>query len=247
MIFRKSFRNLINWQIPHAKHFHKITPATYLDADRHNYPGYTQHLQNLISRQCNLSRTKHVGDLYEYAVIDTLNRNPFAHVFKTGGTGDKGFDFRGLFRFSSVLELPTNTKKRGRPKKIVLKELNVIGQCKCKASKIGPADINSFIGAVSVTKYPQNTVAIFVSSLGITKAAMENIWAVHTPIINVVMKPPELLESEGERGIEKVKFYPISSILPNQKARELLNAYDLEIVNVHLINTPFSIFKLIET
>lgn len=243
----KNYRHIVHWEPRIAN---TSSPTTRNQSIGHSkkhhstYPEFSKHLSDLISRNCDLLKSKHVGDLYEYVVVDTLNQLSFAQVAKTGKTGDGGVDFRGiLFPSSSLngasLERATS-KKRGRPKKTSAKnELGVVGQCKCKTTKVGPADINSFIGALNVSSYPENTIGLFVSPEGITSAAMTSFFCTSIPMINVIMKPAHI--DGGD--IFAVKFHRFASMMPNHRAKDVLKQYGLEIVDVHQKGEQFSILK----
>ena len=86
------------------------------------------------------------GRRFELAVVELLSRYRFV-VEHTGGSNDRGVDFRGYWRPSERISLP------------------VIGQCKAYSRRLRPCEVREMEGTARLHSAPP-TLALLVSSNG---------------------------------------------------------------------------------
>lgn len=172
-----------------------------------NYPSYLAHFNALAERQCDISKKKHVGDLYEHAVADTLNRLCRTKLTKRGASGDRGIDLVGSLVFPGG------------------GTVSIAGQCKCRVSTVSPAEVFSFIGACYVEHdEDQEVLALLVSSGGVSPGANAIMTKTRLPMINIIMKSLDRSRLDNSDA----HF----TMTPNSAAELMLEKHGLEIVAV---------------
>ncbi|XP_065840920.1 uncharacterized protein [Oscarella lobularis] len=102
------------------------------------------------------------GRRFELAVVELLSRYRFV-VEHTGGSNDRGVDFRGYWRPSERISLP------------------VIGQCKAYSRRLRPCEVREMEGTARLHSAPP-TLALLVSSNGFSVGSTSLLRSLTSPI-----------------------------------------------------------------
>jgi len=84
------------------------------------------------------------GHNFELLAVQSLRKNRM-DVWKCGGPGDRGVDFRGVWTLQE-------------------RQVNILGQCKCYKRKLGPVHFRELEGTLS--HEVQSTLGIIVTNIG---------------------------------------------------------------------------------